>query len=230
MKLSRAIVALPRILLEEIWQMVKHVILQLPGRSGRILRGTHFAMSVSRCGARPVLGQGVEVTGGSSMEIGDNFVLNRHGELHSERGRLRIGNNVAIGANSCIASSDGGSIVIKDDVIIAQNVVVRAADHSHKRLDVAIRYQGHEGGEIVIGEGVWIGANAAVMRNVHIGAHSIVAAGAVVTRDVEPFSIVGGVPARLLRKRTAGELPERPGGSDTDAPRMREYGISKGNK
>lgn len=227
MKLSRAIITLPRVLLEEIWQMVKHVILQLPGRSGRILRGAQFAMSVSRCGARPVLGQGVEVTGGSSMEIGDNFVLNRHGALHSLGGRLRVGNNVAIGANSSVDSSDGGSIVIEDDVIIAHNVVVRAADHRHDRLDVAIRYQGHEGGEIVIGEGVWIGANAAVMRNVHIGAHSIVAAGAVVTRDVEPFSIVGGVPARLLRKRTARESPEQQGVGDTDLAQLHEYGISK---
>ena len=56
-------------------------------------------------------------------------------------------------------------------------------------------------GEIIIGDGVWIGANVVVTRNVTIGAHSIVAAGAVVTRDVEPYSIVAGVPATLVRRR-----------------------------
>ncbi|HQT26384.1 MAG TPA: acyltransferase, partial [Burkholderiales bacterium] len=83
----------------------------------------------------------------------------------------------------------------------AQNVVIRAADHAHSSTSEAISKQGHAGGTIIIEDGVWIGANVVVTRNVRIGEHSIVAAGAVVTRDVPPYSIVGGVPARLMKSR-----------------------------
>lgn len=57
------------------------------------------------------------------------------------------------------------------------------------------------GGTVVIGNDVWIGANAVIVRGVNIGDGAIVAAGAVVTKDVEPYTIVGGVPARPIRKR-----------------------------
>lgn len=59
------------------------------------------------------------------------------------------------------------------------------------------------GGRIVIGNDVWLGANVVVVANVSIGDHAIVGAGAVVTRDVEPWTIVGGVPARPIGKRPA---------------------------
>jgi galactoside O-acetyltransferase len=87
-------------------------------------------------------------------------------------------------------------------VLIAQNVVLRASDHEYSDIDIPINQQGHTGGQIIIGNDCWIGANAVIARNVKIGDHSIVAAGAVVTKDVEPFAIVGGVPAKLIRKRT----------------------------
>ena len=111
---------------------------------------------------------------------------------------------MAINSNSCIVAAGDGRIVIGNHVIMAMNVVVRAADHRYASIDVPIRYQGQEGGEIVIGDDVWIGANAVVTRNVHIGAHAIIAAGAVVTKDVAPYDIVAGVPARRIRSR----LPE----------------------
>jgi galactoside O-acetyltransferase len=62
--------------------------------------------------------------------------------------------------------------------------------------------QGHSGGTIVIVDDVWIGSNTTITRNVRIGSHSIVGAGAVVTKDVDPYSIVGGVPSKLIKYRT----------------------------
>jgi len=68
------------------------------------------------------------------------------------------------------------------------------------------RYREHEYQEVVIGHDVWIGANVLVMGGLTIGHGSIVAAGAVVTKDVEPYSIVGGVPAKLIKKRFPPEM------------------------
>ena len=69
------------------------------------------------------------------------------------------------------------------------------------RLDVPIRDQGHVAGSIVVGDDVWIGSNVVVTSNVEIGSHSIVAAGAVVTANVPPRSVVAGVPARIIKTR-----------------------------
>jgi galactoside O-acetyltransferase len=66
-----------------------------------------------------------------------------------------------------------------------------------------IRLQGHDAGTIVIEDNVWLAANVTVVGGVRIGRGSVIAAGAVVTSDIEPYSIAGGVPARLIRRRTA---------------------------
>ena len=62
---------------------------------------------------------------------------------------------------------------------------------------------------VVIGNDVWIGANALILGGVHIGDGSVIAMGAVVTKDVAPYSIVGGVPAKLIRSRFSNEISER---------------------
>jgi galactoside O-acetyltransferase len=195
-------VAMLRAILREFVLFSRQFLFFFPGRSGEILRRLCFVWQGGKCGANASIGIGVELTGCPNISIGKNFIARRDAALHANQGSLQIGDNVAINSNTHLLAADGGRIVIGNDVIMAQNVVIRAADHRHTAIDVPIRYQGHEGGEIVIGDGVWIGANVVVTRDVRIGEHAIVAAGAVVTRDVEPFSIVGGVPAKLLRKRT----------------------------
>ena len=121
--------------------------------------------------------------------------------LYAEDAVLKIGDNFSMNTNSCLVAN-GGRIYIGDNVLIAQNVVVRAANHNHDSVDIPIKDQGHKGGAIHIEDGVWIGANSVIVTDVTIGKHSIVGAGAVVTKDVMPFTIVGGVPAKLIRHRT----------------------------
>lgn len=172
--------------------------LELPRRLARtwLLRRL-----VGRCGAGVVVGQDVSVLGGEGIVLGARVTLMARVSLAAVRGRLSIGDRVALNAGVHLDASQGGEIVVGNDVLIGPNVVLRASDHSAERTDVPIRSQGHTGGRIVIEDDVWIGANAVVTRDVRIGAHSIVAAGAVVTRDVDAFSLVAGVPARLVRKR-----------------------------
>jgi galactoside O-acetyltransferase len=181
----------------------------VPGRIGVYLRRAIVRFGVHRAGVGLQLDTGIKITGWANISLGNNVTMMRLGAIHAHNGRLLIGNNVSINTNSCIAPADGGWVEIGDNVLIAQNVVIRAADHRHDEIDRPIIQQGHVGGEIFIEEGVWIGANTVVTRNVRIGAHAIVGAGSVVTRDVAPFTIVGGVPAKLIRRRIhANNLPQ----------------------
>lgn len=117
----------------------------------------------------------------------------------SDCGRnLRFGERVFV--NSGCRFQDQGGITIGDDALIGHNVVIATLNHD---LDPALR-AGTTPRPVVIGRKVWIGANATVLPGVTIGDGAVVAAGAVVTGDVDPMTIVGGVPARRIREIDAG--------------------------
>ena len=177
-----------------------------PGSTGIKLRRHSIRRKLKSPGRNVSLGIGVEITGHGNIEFGSDVSIMRFSSLYANDGVLRIGNNVSINSNTSLGAADGGEIIIGDKVLIGQNVVIRASDHKHRSINIPIIEQGHTGGKIVIGNDVWIGANAVITRNVTIGNQSIIAAGAVVTADVEPFSIVGGVTAKLIRKRTLTEI------------------------
>ena len=120
---------------------------------------------------------------------------------HSQ-GSIKIGSNVSMNTNVVIGAADGGEVIVGNNVMIGPNVVLRSSDHIFTDKDVAMNKQGHSGGTIIIENDVWIGSNATITSNVKIGSHSIVGAGSVVTKDVDPYSIVGGVPSKLIKYRT----------------------------
>ena len=161
----------------------------------------YFKGKFKKCGSPLILGTGIEITGFENIELGNDTSISKNSSIYAHDGKVMIGNNLGMNTNACIGAADGGSIIIGNDVMIAQNVVIRASDHEFSNPDIAMCRQGHTGGQIIIGNDCWIAANAIITRNVTIGDHSIISAGAVVTSDVEPYSIVGGVPARLIRKR-----------------------------
>jgi len=190
-----------KIILSEINEWYIFMISYLPGCIGRVIRGLIIKRMVKKSGNHISIGVGVEITGHENIEIGNNFSIMRFSSIYAHESNLVLGNNISINSNSCIGAADGGEIVIGSNVLIAQNVVLRASDHDFNNAKIPIKEQRHSGGKIVIGDDCWIGANAVITRNVCIGSHSIVGAGAVVTKDVEPYSIVAGVPARLIRRR-----------------------------
>jgi len=93
-------------------------------------------------------------------------------------------------------------INIGDNVMIAQAVTIRDTDHVFSALDKPMADQGITTSPVVIEHDVWIGHGAIILKGVRIGKGAIVAAGAVVKADVPPYSIVGGVPARIISHRT----------------------------
>ena len=116
-----------------------------------------------------------------------------------------FGKNITLGKrvfiNSGCRFQDQGGITIGDDVLLGHNVVLATLNHD----PVVARRASMLPAPIVIGDKVWIGANATVLPGVTIGKGAIVAAGAVVHRDVPPFTVVGGVPARILRELSQEE-------------------------
>lgn len=102
----------------------------------------------------------------------------------------------------------GSGVTIGDNVMIAPHCMIAAGDHDFRQIDKPIRFAGHlSRGPIVIEDNVWIGANCTITDGVRIGRDAVVGAGSVVTRDVAPFDIVAGVPARVIgnRKRLSSE-------------------------
>lgn len=87
-------------------------------------------------------------------------------------------------------------------VMIAPNVSILSIMHNHNRCDIPMIMQGTEDEQIpVIEDDVWIGRNVIIMPGVNVGRGSIIAAGAVVVNNVEPYTVVGGIPAKLITKR-----------------------------
>ena len=110
-----------------------------------------------------------------------------------------FGKNIAIGENvfinACCNFQDQGGISIGDGALIGHKVVLATVNHGFAWEKRQLNYPA----PIVIGRNVWIGSNATILQGVTIGDNAVVAAGAVVTKDVAPETIVGGVPARFIK-------------------------------
>ena len=149
-------------------------------------------------------GRGSKIYGSVRMDTPPyrKFVLGRRSVVESfccinnAVGDVIIGDNTRIGLHTTVI----GPVEIGSNVNLAQGIVVTALNHNFTDCTKRIDEQGISTAKVTIGNDVWIGANATVLPGVTIGNHSVVAAGAVVTKDVPPYSLVGGVPAKILKK------------------------------
>lgn len=115
-------------------------------------------------------------------------------------GSVTVGNGTSI-SNNCFLNGCEAGIRIGDKVMIAPNCVLVAFDHDYRDLSIPMIDQPWINAPIEIEDDVWIGANCTITKGVRLGRGSIVGANSVVTKDVEPYAIVGGVPARVLGTR-----------------------------
>lgn len=123
------------------------------------------------------------------------------GHTFSYSGNLRVGAHTYINGGTFLAAK-GTSITIGDHCMISYDVTMRTDSHIHSSTEIPMILQGSEAKDIVIGNDVWVGHGAYIMPGITIGNGAIVGAKAVVTKDVEPYTIVGGVPARLIGRRS----------------------------
>jgi acetyltransferase-like isoleucine patch superfamily enzyme len=131
-------------------------------------------------------------------ECGNNLYMHS-GVIFYFPYNVTIGNNVYFNRNVFITARD--NVTIGNDVLIGPNVVINTGNHTFTERNVPIVKQGHTSERIVIEDDVWIAANAVILKGVTIGKGAVVAAGAVVNRDVPPYTVVGGVPAKKIKDR-----------------------------
>jgi acetyltransferase-like isoleucine patch superfamily enzyme len=117
---------------------------------------------------------------------------------------IKIGNNVGIGEFAYLGGA--GGLEIGDDCIVGQYFSCHPENHNYSDLVLPIRLQGTSRKGIKIGKNCWIGSKVTILDGVEIGEGCIIAAGSVVTKDVPSLAVVGGVPAKLLKLRSAFDL------------------------
>ena len=129
---------------------------------------------------------------GYNISIGNNFYAN-FDCIMLNGGGIEIGDNVFI--NACCHFQDHGGVTLGDGCQIGHNVVFATLDHGLAPEDRHTTYPA----PIVLGRNVWVGSNSTILQGVTIGDNAVVAAGAVVTKDVPADAIVGGVPAKIMK-------------------------------
>jgi len=135
----------------------------------------------------------------SVIKIGKNFKIGKGAQLYSkDNSKIIIGDNVLIGLNCDIGGS--GEIEIQDNVIMASGINIVSSNHAYTDPNLPIREQGGTWAKVTIQKDSWIGRNAIILSGVNIGKHCVVGAGSVVTKSIPDYSVVGGNPAKIIKK------------------------------
>ena len=138
----------------------------------------------------------IDVLPWNGFSLGNYSTIEDFSTINNGVGNVIIGNQVRVGLGNTLI----GPVTIKDDVRLAQNVVLSGLNHNYEDITRPIHTQGVSTAVIIIGESTWIGANTVVVAGVKIGKHCIVAGGSVVTKDIPPYSVAVGNPARVVKQ------------------------------
>lgn len=129
------------------------------------------------------------------FSLGDYSVVESYSCINNAVGDVIIGDHTRVGLHNTVI----GPVTIGNHVNLAQGITVTALNHNFTDHHLRIDEQGVSTTPVTIGHDIWIGANAVILPGVTIGDHSVVAAGAVVTKDVPPHTLVAGVPAKIIK-------------------------------
>ena len=174
---------------------------------GRALDWCHTLIvrsSFASWGSRSRIKRGARLENPQLIEVGSGVViwecawLNAKNDQASNVPTLYIGDGTSIGR--LVQINAWRSVRIESNVLIADRVLISDADHNFSDTDVPIKLQGDSfRGAVRLESGCWIGIGAVILPGVTVGRNAIVAANAVVTRDVPAYSIAAGVPARIVK-------------------------------
>ena len=145
-----------------------------------------------------IIGMGVlcRATDGGTISIGEGVSIGQNVRIEAKGGDILIGNNVFIGDGCILVSQE--RIRIGSNCQIAEYVVIRDQDHSISSRP--IKDAGFETASIEIGEDVWIGAKATIIKGSTVGAGSVIGAHSLVRSDIPSFTLAAGIPAEVKKK------------------------------
>lgn len=175
------------LIIRKLWSLIYLIFLKLRGLNGGLGLRVHSSVTFRGwlCCA----------------EMGRNVVLHRGCNINIARGSMLIlKNRVWISYNTVIIASKGTITSIGENTMFGGNCTIVSADHDINDVP-SLRDSGHIGGDITIGDNCWIGANCVITKGVTIGEGAIIGAGSVVTKDIPPFTIAVGSPAKVIKQR-----------------------------
>lgn len=209
------------------YEILINVVTGFPGALGFVLRKVFFPILLSHCGKGVVWGKDMVIRyprkirigyqcifddgcvldakgrTNQGIVIGNSCMIGRHSILGCKNSDIRIGDQVGIGAHCIINAVDSSPVTIEDNVVIGPMVYLAAGGNYHyDRLDIPIGQQGIDcKGGIGVGKNSWIGAGTVILDGVTIGHDAIIGAGSLVSRDIPPFSMAVGNPAKITKMR-----------------------------
>lgn len=199
----------------------------VPGALGLALRKFCYPAILSSVGSNVIFGQGVVIRHGLKIAIGDNVIvddgavldakglansgitigantiISRNAVLSCKNGDIEIGDNCTVGISTLVHAMQGSDVSIGNDVLMgAFCYFVGSGPYQSDSLEVPFKKQGMlpQGG-IHVADNVWFGSNVQVLDGVGIGSGAIVGASSVVNKNVDPYSVVAGVPMKLIKTR-----------------------------
>ena len=148
---------------------------------------------LKQCGKKVYFGVGSSILGWENVTIGNNVSIGAECKFLTTKANIKIGNYVIFGP--------GVKIVTGDHIIdIPDKYIAEFTDEDKRpKDDKDVIFEGDN----------WIGANAIILKGVTVGFGTVIAAGFVVTRNVEPYSIIGGIPGKVLKMRFSNEVIEK---------------------
>jgi acetyltransferase-like isoleucine patch superfamily enzyme len=192
--------SITKLLICEINSWLEAIIRFMPGRIGHLSRKIWYERIFKNSNELHI-GPGCQFIGQNAINFIGRVTMGFNCYFDATDGSITVGNMVSFNIGVHINASVGGKIIIGENCLIGPGVVMRTSNHRYSRTDIPIRYQQHDSGDIVLKEDCWIGANAILLSGVQIGKGAIVGAGAVVTKDISDYAVVGGIPARILKWR-----------------------------
>jgi acetyltransferase-like isoleucine patch superfamily enzyme len=190
--------ALPAFLLRNRMITFKYALLAARLLWRRFLTVTGYRM---RLEGMAFIGRGVRIQIGRQgrLRLGRWVWIGRGTKIRCHEGEVAIGNKTVFGEDCTISAYQ--RVSIGEQCIVADRVMMIDFDHNVAEVERPIRVQGIYKRDVRIGNNVWVGYGAQILRGVTVGDNSIIGASAVVNKDVPANAVVGGVPARIIRMR-----------------------------